>query len=165
MLLFRVGADIGEWQDDDREARRGGFFARWGRRELGLGRDADLKRIDPDRLGDVLELRRAEIVDGEIEPPLYLPVGLFRETDRAGLANALEARRDTDAVAHEIAVGLLDHITQMYADAELDASLGWQAGVALDEAVLHFEGAAHGVDDASELYEAAVAGPLDDAPV
>ena len=53
----------------------------------------------------------------------------------------------------------------MDADAELDAALGRQAGVALDHAVLHLDGAAHGVDHAAELDEAAVAGALDDAPV
>ena len=53
----------------------------------------------------------------------------------------------------------------MNADAELDAALGRHAGVALDEAVLHLDRAAHGVDDAAELDEAAVAGALDDAPV
>ena len=37
ILLLRVAADIGERQDDDREARRGGFFGRWGRRGLRLG--------------------------------------------------------------------------------------------------------------------------------
>ena len=73
MLLLRVAADIGERQDDDREARRSGFFGRWGRRGLRLGGLADFKRIDPDRLGDVLELGRAEIADREIEPPLHLP--------------------------------------------------------------------------------------------
>ncbi len=36
MLLLRVAADIGERQDDDREARRGGFFGRRGRRGLRL---------------------------------------------------------------------------------------------------------------------------------
>ena len=30
MLLLRVAADIGEWQNDDRQARRGGFFGCWG---------------------------------------------------------------------------------------------------------------------------------------
>ena len=53
----------------------------------------------------------------------------------------------------------------MNADAELDAALGRQAGVALDQAVLHLDRAAHGVDHAAELDEAAVAGALDDAPV
>ena len=46
----------------------------------------------------------------------------------------------------------------MDADAELDAALGRQAGVALDHAVLHLDGAAHGVDHAAELDEDAVAG-------
>jgi hypothetical protein len=53
----------------------------------------------------------------------------------------------------------------MNADAELDAALGRQAGVALDHAVLHLDGAAHGVDHAAELDETAVAGALDYAPV
>ena len=42
---------------------------------------------------------------------------------------------------------------------------GGSAGVALDHAVLHLDGAAHGVDHAAELDESSVAGALDDAPV
>ena len=53
---------------------------------------ADLKRIDPDWLGYVLELDRADVGDREIEPPLHLPVGLLGETKSAGLGNALQAR-------------------------------------------------------------------------
>ena len=81
------------------------------------------------------------------------------------MANPFQPRGDVDAVAHQIAVGLLDDVAQMNADAELDAALWRHAGVALDEAVLHFDCATHGVDDAAELDEAAVAGALDDAPV
>ena len=114
---------------------------------------ADFKRIDPDRLGDVLELGRAEIADREIEPPLDLPIGVLGEADRAGLGDAFEARGDVDAVAHQIAVGLLDDVAEMNADAELDAALGRQAGVALDHAVLHFDRAAHRVDHAAKLDE------------
>jgi hypothetical protein len=47
-----------------------------------------------DRFGDVLELRRAEITDLQIEPSLDLPVGLFGKTDRAGLGDAFEPRGD-----------------------------------------------------------------------
>ena len=165
MLLLRVAADIGERQDDHREARRGGFFGRRGRRGLRLSGHADFERIDPDRLGDVLELGRAEIGDREIEPPLDLPIGVLGQTDRAGLGDAFQSRGDIDAVAHQVAVGLLDDVAEMDADAELDAALGRHAGVALDHAVLHFDRAAHRVDDAAELDEAAVAGALDDAPV
>ena len=60
---------------------------------------------------------------------------------------------------------LLDDVAEMNADAELDAALGRHAGVALDHAVLHLDRAAHRVDHAAELDEAAVAGALDDAPV
>ena len=66
---------------------------------------------------------------------------------------------------HEIAVGLLDDVAQMNADPEFYAALRRQAGVALDEAVLHLDGAAHRVDDTPELDNCAVAGALDDAPV
>jgi hypothetical protein len=51
----------------------------------------------------------------------------------------------------------------MNADAELYAAIFRHAGVALDHGVLHFEGAAHRVNDATELDDAAVASPLDDA--
>ena len=53
----------------------------------------------------------------------------------------------------------------MDADAKLDATLRRNAGVALDHAVLHLDGAAHGVDHAAELNEAPVAGALHHPPV
>ncbi len=53
----------------------------------------------------------------------------------------------------------------MDADAEFDAAVGGQAGVALDHAALHLDRAAHRVDHAAELDQRAVAGALDDAPV
>ena len=62
----------------------------------------------------------------------------------------LQPRCDIDAVAHQIAVGLLDHVAQMNADPELDPPFGRHAGVALHEAGLHFDRAAHGVDHRCE---------------
>jgi hypothetical protein len=67
-------------------------------------------------------------------------------------------------VAHEVAVALLDDVAKMNADAELDAAFSWHTGVALDHAVLHFEGETYRVDHAAELDEAAVSGAFDDAP-
>jgi hypothetical protein len=55
-------------------------------------------------------------------------------------------------------------VAEMNADAEFDAALRRQTGVALDHAVLHFDGAAHRVDHAAELDEDAVPNALDDAP-
>jgi hypothetical protein len=89
------------------------------------------ERVDSNRLGDVLQLDRAEIADLEIEPRLDLPICVFRKADRAGLRDALQAGGDIDAVAHEVAVFLFDDIAEMNADAELDAFLWWYPSVAL----------------------------------
>ena len=90
---------------------------------------------------------------------------MLGKADCAGRANALDPRGDIDAVAHQVAVGLLDDVAQMNADAELDASLGRQAGVALDHAALYLDRASHRVDDAAKLYETAVASSFDDTAV
>jgi hypothetical protein len=63
----------------------------------------------------------------------------------------LQARGDIDAVAHEIAVALLDDVAEVNADPVFDALLRRQAGVALDEAVPDLDRAADRVDDASVL--------------
>jgi hypothetical protein len=94
-----------------------------------------------------------------------LAVGVLGKTDTARISNAFKARGNVDAVAtrvfrlsaHQVAIALLDHVAQMDADAELDATL--------DHAILHLDCAANGIDDASELYEDAVTRPLDDAAV
>ena len=132
---------------------------------LRLRRLADFECIDPDRLGDVLELDRAQIAHGEIEPRLDLPIRLLGQTNGTRLGDAFQSRGDVDAIAHQVAVALLDDIAQVDADAKLNAALGRQASVPLDHAVLHLDGAAHSVDHAAELDEDAVAGPLDHATV
>jgi hypothetical protein len=53
----------------------------------------------------------------------------------------------------------------MDADAKLNASFRRQASVAVDEAVLHLDRAAHGVDHAGKLDDAAVASALGHAAV
>ena len=122
---------------------------------------ADLERIDPDRLGDILEFSLAKVADHEIEAPLDLPVGVLRQADRSGLGDSLETRGDIDAVAHQVAVALFDDVAEMNADPELDAALGRQAGVALHEPVLQLDRAAYCVDHAAKFDDEAVAGALD----
>ena len=53
----------------------------------------------------------------------------------------------------------------MNADAKFDPFFRRHPGVALDEAILHFDGAARCVDHAAEFDDRAVASALDDAPV
>ena len=69
---------------------------------------------------------RAEIGDLHVEPSAHLAIGVLGKTDRAGLGDAFQSRGDIDAVAHQVAVALLDHIAQMDADAELDTPLGFR---------------------------------------
>ena len=97
--------------------------------------------------------------------PLNLPIGVLGEADRVGFGDPLEPSGDIDPVAHEVAVRLLDHVAEMDADAEFDAAVFRHARIAFDHAVLHLDCAAHGVDHAAELDDAAVAGALDDAAV
>jgi hypothetical protein len=100
-----------------------------------------------------------------MEPSLDLPVGVLGKANRAGFGDALQPRGDVDAVAHQIAVALLDDVAQVNADAELDAPIGRHAGVAVDHRVLHLDRAAHRVDHASELDQRSVASALEYAPV
>jgi hypothetical protein len=162
ILLLRVAAHVGEGQDGNRQARQDGLFGRWGRCVLRLHWLADFERVDVDRLGDVLKLSVAEVADFEIKPSLDLPVGLLGHADRAGFGDTFEPRGDIDAVAHEVAVGLLNDIAQMDADTKLDAAFWRQAGVALNESILYLDSATHGVHHTAEFDDRAVAGALDD---
>src|SRR4029077_5230793 len=107
----------------------------------------------------------AKIADREIQSRSYLPIGIFRQTYGAGRGNALQSRGDVDAIAHEVAISLLDDITDMDADAKLDAALRWQAGIALDHRILHFDGAAHGIYNAAKLNQCTIACALHHAPL
>ena len=49
-----------------------------------------------------------------------MTIGVLGETDRAGSCDALNPRGDV-AIAHQVAVGFLDHVAEMDADPKLDA--------------------------------------------
>ena len=114
-----------------------------------------------DRLGDVLELRRAEIVNLEIEPRFDLPIGVVGDANSSGLGDTLQTCSDIDAVAHQVAVALLGHVAYMDGDAKFDPLIGGDLSVALNHRPLDFDGAVDRVDDAPELDNRSVAGALD----
>jgi hypothetical protein len=64
--------------------------------------------------------------------------------------------------SRQIAVALLHDVAQMNADAKFDPLVERDPRVAFDHGVLHFDCAAHRIDDTAELDDAAVAGTLDD---
>jgi hypothetical protein len=90
-----------------------------------------------------------------------LAVGVLGKTNTARISDPFQSRGNIDAVAHQVAVTLLDHISKMNTDAKLDTALGRKTRIALDHPVLHFDGASDGVDDATELNEASVTCTLD----
>jgi len=94
-----------------------------------------------------------------------LAICVLGKANTARISNAFQSRGNIDAVAHEVAIALLDHISDVDADPELDAPLGRKAGVALDHPVLHLDGAANGINPAAKLDDAAVAGALHHATV
>ena len=124
---------------------------------------ADFERVDVDRLGDVFQLGCAEVRDLEIEPAFHLPIGLLGQTDRAGPCDAFQPRGDIDAIAHQVAVALLDHIAEVDADPKLDPPFGADAGVAVDESGLHFDRTPHRFHNAQELDQHTIARRLDNA--
>jgi hypothetical protein len=130
-----------------------------------LGDDANLERVNTDRLGDILKLRLAEIGNRYIETSLNLPICVLRKTDRPGIGDAFQSSGDVDAVAHQIAVRLLDDVADMDADAKDDAPVFRHAGVALNHRGLHFDGAAYGIDDAAEFDDRTVARAFYDTAV
>jgi hypothetical protein len=80
----------------------------------------------------------------------------------AGFGERFQARRDIDAVTEDVVV-LGDDVTEVDADAEPDAPLVGDHGLAVDHAALHFGGAADCVDHARKFREQPVAGVLDGA--
>ena len=114
---------------------------------------------------DVLQRLLAEIGEAILHPVAHLSVGILRDADPAGLTDAFEPRGDVDAVAHQVAVALLDHVAEVDADPELDAAIRRHAGIAFAHGVLHLDRAAHRVDDAAELDQRPVSGALDHAPM
>ena len=65
----------------------------------------------------------AEIADLQIKSRLDLPIGVVGDAIPPGLGDALQPRRDIDAVSHQIAVALLDHVAEVDAEAKFDPTL------------------------------------------
>jgi hypothetical protein len=155
IVLGGITGKVLERQDDNREARRPGFFRRGGDRER---RSTGFPRIEAHRPGDVLQRMLAEIDEVLLRPVAHLSPGVFGQADPEWLADPLEPRSDIDSVAHQVSVGLLDDIAQLNADVKFDAAFGRQPGVALNHTALNFDRAAHRGDHAAKLDDQSVAG-------
>jgi hypothetical protein len=98
-------------------------------------------------------------VKRELSPGL--PVGIVGDTDAAGFRDAFQPRRDIDPITENVAL-IDDDIAEIDPDPELDDFVRWHRAVARGHAVLNCGGAAHGIDDACEFHEQAIACCFDD---
>jgi hypothetical protein len=99
MLMLRVAADVGERQDDDREVWRPSSSRLKGGERGWRDFRASIKRIDPHRSHDVLEVLVSEIDEVRVDLAAHVVVGCARDQHAARLAKALQPRRDVHAVA------------------------------------------------------------------
>jgi hypothetical protein len=68
------------------------------------------------------------------------------------------------AIAEDV-IALGDYVSEVDPDAEFDPSFWWARRLSLANSPLHFDRAAHGINNAGELGEEAVSGVLDDPAV
>src|SRR5438128_2128552 len=92
------------------------------------------------------------------------PAAIFlqarRYTDPAGLGQAFEPCRDIHTIAKDVAI-LDDDISNVDPDAELDAAVWRQRGIAIGQRCLQLGRATQRVDDAGEPDQKAVPGRFD----
>src|SRR5215470_688144 len=104
------------------------------------------------RIGDILQSLLAEVDKLGGDCSARMPPHVSGDAYSARRGEPLEPRRYIDAVPVNI-VGRHDDVAEIDADAELDATVLRQPGIARPKRVLHIERAAHRVDDAAELDE------------
>jgi hypothetical protein len=157
ILLLGIAAHIGEGQHRDRR------FVRQRERCLRRSTLGNRDAISMHRAGDVLDLLLALVLEREVELVAHLIAHNPADADPAGFGQGLEARGDVDAVAVDVAL-IDDDVTDIDADAKLDAPIGGRSRIARSHFALHLDRTAHRVYHAAEFDQHAVAGGLDDPP-
>jgi hypothetical protein len=102
----------------------------------------------------------ADVFKDKIEPAGGVLLDARRDANPARLGQPFEAGCDIDPVAKDVAI-LDNDIAHIDADAEFDAVVGLNAGVAPGHLALHVDRTAKRIDDAAKLDEQPVAGGFD----
>src|SRR5215813_7576195 len=111
--------------------------------------------VGANRLGDVLELLFAPILEANVQLTLHLAVHLFGNQDAAWIGCPFQPDGDVDPVAKKIAAGSNDYVTKIDPDAQLEAI------AVRTETILHLNRASHGGQGTGELGKCAIARCLD----
>ena len=153
----------GERREPETPFLRRGRRGRHGRQDLRAGDVGDPQRVGPHGPGDVLERLVAEVDELGLDPAAHMIVGGAGDAYAARLADALEPRRDIDAVAQNI-LAVDQHVAEIDADAVEDASGLGNARVAFGHLLLHANRAFDRRDDGRKFQQHAVAHRLDEPP-
>jgi hypothetical protein len=119
------------------------------------------KIMDADWADNVSNALLTAIRKGQSQPVADLIVHSPRYAYPARLRQGFEPSRDVDGITVEILI-VYDHIAEVDADAEPNAPVVRNIGIALDHALLHLDGPAHRFDRAGKLDQDAIARSLDD---
>jgi hypothetical protein len=111
---------------------------------------------------DVLKRLQAEVLHRQIQLVADLLVDRFGDADPTRIRERLQTRGNVHAVTVDVVV-LDNHITEMHADARVEALLGKAAGVARRLVLLNAHGAPHRIHDTVELPKDGIPGRIDDA--
>ena len=156
IFLLRIAAQILK-----RQYRNRGFVRQWHRRRY---RRFYAKPHAPDmhRPCNVLDLLLAEILEREVELVAHLVVHHPADADATRLRQGFETCRDVDAISIDIVL-VEDDVAEIDPDAKFDPLLLRDPSVAVGHRALHFDRAAHRIDNARKFDQQPVAGGLDDA--
>ena len=106
--------------------------------------------MDTHRPGDVLDLLLAHVLERKGELVAHLIPHHSADADPARFGQGFETRRDIDTVAEDVVL-VDDDVAEIDADAEIDAPLGWHAGVTPGHLSLHLDRATNRIDHARKL--------------
>ena len=149
-------------RDGDGQNPRRGFYRLLRRRIVARTVRIHLELVSMHRRRDVLDLLLADIGEMHRQLVRHLLVNRARDADAADRRDALQARRDVDAVAKQVAVAL-DHIADGDADTEAHLPAGRIGHVAGAQAFLNIDGAADRLDGAGKFGKHGIAGGIEDA--
>src|SRR6185312_3470926 len=120
--------------------------------------------IDPDRIGDVLDLAVSERFIAANQLVLDLLIDAARDEDLPRRGNALETRGNVDALTIDIIL-FDDDVAQIDPDPVIDAMIERQRCVASQHVLLNHDAATHCLDGTVKNCKEAVAGGFDEPPV
>src|ERR1700733_2586892 len=121
-----------------------------------------LNPVHPNRLGDVLDLLLAEIVERYRQLIAHLIVNDSGDAYRTRLGQSFETSGDIDAITEQI-LAIHHPVANVHAYAKLHRLVGANTRILRGNRCLHRDRASHGIDRAGEIGDDTVPSGVEDA--